>query len=207
MSLETYDDLKSEIATYLNRGDLTSQIDTFIDLAEEHHRNYLRVRQLQKRAQASLSTSSKYLALPAGFLYMRVLRLLTTPVSVLQFVNEEEITRQAQSAAGKPLYFTIHEEIEFERVPDSEYSAEMIYYASPTPLSSSNQTNVVLTNFPALYLYGALAAAEPFLDNDDRLPVWKALYEAYLEGANVSDRKSRHAGNRLVTRVVMGERY
>ena len=37
MALDTYTNLKTEIANYLNRDDLTTNIDTFIDLAESRH--------------------------------------------------------------------------------------------------------------------------------------------------------------------------
>ena len=206
MSLDTYSNLKAEIASYLDRSDLTSKIDTFIDLAEERHHTELRIRGMLKRATAPCSTTVRYLALPTGYLHMRILRLMSTPVTRLQFVNEDEMTRQIQSASGKPVWYTIHEEIEFDRVCDSAYSAEMIYYAKPTPLSLTSQTNTVLTNHPSLYLYGALLEAEPFLDNDERIPVWKAGYDLALASANMSDRKSRHVGT-LVQRPVIGRRY
>ena len=42
MALDTYDNLKTEIASFLNRDDLTAQIDTFIDLAETRQARTLR---------------------------------------------------------------------------------------------------------------------------------------------------------------------
>lgn len=203
MSLDSYAALKAEIADWLDRSDLSSQIDTFIDLAEEHHRRNLRVRQMISRATASLSTSTRYLALPTNYVHMRILRLMTTPVTRMQFVNEDEMTRRILDSTGKPRWYTIHEEIEFDRTPDAAYSAEMIYYATPTPLSSSNTTNAILTNYPSLYLYGSLVQAEPFLDNDERIATWKSLYDEYLASANASDKASRHVGT-LVERPIIG---
>ena len=45
MALDTYTNLKTEIASYLNRDDLTSNIDTFIDLAESRHAKDLLLRE------------------------------------------------------------------------------------------------------------------------------------------------------------------
>ena len=42
MALTTYSTLKAEIASYLNRDDLTTHLDTFIDLAESRLNRDLR---------------------------------------------------------------------------------------------------------------------------------------------------------------------
>ena len=108
---------------------------------------------------------------------MKILRLLTDPVTVLEQVNETELTKRIQTGTGKPSFFGIHEEIEFDVVPDAEYSAEMIYYCKLTALSDDNADNWILTNAPDLYLFGALSAAEPFLDNDERVTLWKTAVQ------------------------------
>jgi hypothetical protein len=195
MSLDTYTNLKAEIADWLDRDDLTSRIDTFIDLAEAKHAREIRVRAMLKRAQAT--TSGKYMALPAGYRAMKILRLLTSPVTVLEQCNETELTRRAQDAQGKPEVFAIHEEIEFNRTPDDAYQAEMIYYCKLTGLSDNNATNWLLTNAPDLYLYGALSAAEPFLDNDERLMTWKTLYNEAAQAINLEDQRSRTSGPQI----------
>lgn len=194
MALDTYSNLKSEIETYMVRDDLTSQIDTFIDLAEAKHKREIRFRPMLKRCQANLSTTTRYLALPAGFLEMVTIRLLTAPLSIPNYCNLHEINRRYQSASGRPRWFTIHEEIEFERIADSAYTAEMILYSALTPLSSSATTNALLTFAPDLYLYGALLAAEPYLMNDERLPMWRDLYNEARTGLQRMDKRSRTVG-------------
>ena len=139
MPLDTYTNLKATIADTLARDDLTSQIDDFINLVEARHKREIRFRSMLHRAQSTVD--GRYLGLPAVFLEMQTLRLLTDPVTVLAEVNLQEMNRLRQTATGIPAHFTIHEEIEFDRAPDSSYSAEMIYYAELTPLSASNETN------------------------------------------------------------------
>jgi len=64
-----------------------------------------------------------------------------------------------QVSTGRPNFFTIvGNEIQLDRVPDSEYTLEIQYYRKATPLSDSNQTNDILTNHPSIYLFGALVA-------------------------------------------------
>jgi hypothetical protein len=197
MSLGSYTNLKAEIADWLDRDDLTARIDTFIDLAETKHAREIRVRAMLRRATASTSTGTRYLALPNCYRGMKIIRLLTSPVTVLEQCNETELTKRLQDATGRPAWFNIHEEIEFDRVPDEEYEAEMIYYAKLTPLSSTTDTNWILTNAPDLYLFGALSAAEPFLDNDERLGTWKTLYNEAAQAINLEDMRSRTSGPQI----------
>lgn len=199
MTLSTYSGLKTAIADHLDRDDLTSQIDDFIDLAEARHRREIRIREMIQRA--TVTVSGRYLALPARFVQMDVLRLLTDPVTVLTEVNLHEMTRQRLATTGKPKFFTVHEEIEFDRSPDDSYTAEMIYYAYFQALSDSNTSNGLLARAPDAYLYGALIAAEPFLGEDERLPVWERLYTSARDGLKASDIRGRYAGP-LVSRVV-----
>lgn len=194
MALDTYSNLKTTIADYVDRDDLAAQIDDFIDLAEARHKREIRIREMQVRAQASAST--RFLSLPSGFLEMQTLRLLTDPVTVLTEINFEEMNRARieTTTGGRPRFFTIHEEIEFDKIPDQAYTAEMIYYQAFTPLSDANTTNGLLTRAPDLYLYGALLAAAPFLVEDDRIQVWNGLYEQASDGLKLADRRGRHSG-------------
>ena len=48
----TYAELKTNIANYLNRSDLTSYIDTFIDSTEAELNRRLRTKEMIKRAKS-----------------------------------------------------------------------------------------------------------------------------------------------------------
>lgn len=197
MPLDTYDNLKQEIIAHLDRSDLNVQVNSFISLAEARHKREVRIREMI--ARATLDISARYASAPSGFLEMKTLRLLTSPVTVLSEVGIHEMNRVRKDETGKPKYFTVHGEIEFDRSPDSGYTAEMIYYQAVAPLSESVATNAVLTKAPDLYLYGALLAAAPFLFHDERIQVWTALYTSALTAINAMDRK--RAGP-LIARVV-----
>lgn len=198
MSLDTYANLKTEIADTLDRDDLTDQIDTFIDLAEARHRREVRTREMISRS--SITIESRQISLPIGFLDAINLRILTTPVTILKNVNYHELNRIRSESTGKPEYFTISNEIEFDKSPDSSYSGEIVYWQSQTALSDSQTTNDILDNHPDLYLYGSLIASAPFLMDDPRIVVWKALYDDARDAANMQARKGRTVGP-LVSRV------
>lgn len=196
MPLTNYTELKDEIADHLDRDDLTAKVDTFIDLAEARHAREIRIREMLKRSQTTID--ERFEALPSGFLEMQSMRLLTDPVTVLSEVSLHEMTRLRQETTGKPEYFTVYSEIEFDRVPDSLYTAEMVYYARLTALSDANPTNALLNRAPDAYLYAALVAAEPYLLNDERIRTWAGLYESARDSLTAMDR--RRAGP-LVARV------
>lgn len=181
--LKTRNDLKASIENYLDRGDV--DIDELIQLAEVRHERDIRFREMLTTATA---TVTRQLSLPEDFLEMRTIRVLTDPVTVLQEVSNRELGRLRQSTAGRPRYFALHAFIEFERDPDKDYTAEMLYYRRLAPLTSANQSNPLLERAPDAYLYGALVAAEPFLMNDERVPLWEKFYTSARDRLNEMDR-------------------
>jgi len=201
MAFDTYNNLKSAIIDELDRDDLTSKVDDFIDLAEARHKEEIRFRGMIKRSQASAST--RYVALPGDFLEMEMLRILSDPVAMPQQVDLVTLTRYRQAIDGIPAYFSIHEEIEFDvDIADaSPLTVEMVYYGSLTALSDSNTSNALLTRAPGCYFYGALVTSASWLSEDARVSTWNSLYNASLDALLLSDRRSRH-GSGLATRVV-----
>lgn len=198
VAVDTYSNLKAEIATHLDRDDLTSQIDTFIDLAEARHKRDIRIRQMITRE--ALTVDARYVAIPDGFLEGISLRLSTDPVTVVDFVSVEEMNRQTSTTSGKPRYYTTHAEFEFDKAPDATYTGQIVYYKEVSALSDSVATNAILERAPDAYLYGALLASAPFLVNDERIETWGALYRSVIDGLSVSKRQERSMG-RQVSRV------
>ena len=62
----TYDELKTNIASFLNRSDLTNQLDFFIDATEAELNRRLRNKDMVKRATATVD--GQYLSLPTDWL-------------------------------------------------------------------------------------------------------------------------------------------
>ena len=71
MALSTYTELKTSIANWLNRTDLTSEIaEDFIVLAEKDFNSKLRIRKMNA-TDASFTINAETVALPTGFLQLR----------------------------------------------------------------------------------------------------------------------------------------
>lgn len=196
MAFTSYSDLKTTIANYLARSDLTSVIPDFIRLAEERLRRDLRTRQMLVVATADTVGGDSTVGLPTDFLEMRDIHINTNPIASLSYEAPNAFysnTRATQS--GLPTTYTVlASELQFSPIPDGVYTAQMLYYAKPTLLSDANTSNVFLANFPDALLYGALGEAEPYLMNDARLQVWASLYDRAIASISAADQSSEYSG-------------
>ena len=80
MALNTYTSLKASIANWLNRSDLTAEIqDDFIKLTEADLNSKLRVRSMI--AQTDITINAETAALPTDFLQIRNFYILSASVA------------------------------------------------------------------------------------------------------------------------------
>ena len=73
----------------------------------------------------------------------------------------------------------------------------MLFYKKISALSVSNPTETMLTENPDIYLYGALLEAEPFIMNDERVPLWMQGFSQAVADLQEQDNKDRHSGSAL----------
>jgi len=204
MAFTTYTELKSVVADYLARTDLTAQIPDFITLAEVRLKRDLRIRQMLKVATSAMTVSDSTVALPSDFLAIREIHLDTNPAASLEYLSPSSFFNNAHTTVlGKPTKYTVlAAEFQFAPIPDSAHTLQILYYATPTPLSTSVASNVFLANCPDLLLYAALGEAEPYLINDARIQTWAALYDRGLTSLSSSDESSEYAGSPLVMTTI-----
>ena len=206
MALDTFSGLKTTIADYLNRDDLTSAIPGFITLAEAKFNRKLRVRQMVKRATATLDT--QYFAFPSDFLQAKEFQLNTNPITYLQYVTQNQGDYGSANnyiAAGKPQFYTIiGTQIQVIPTPDTGYTGELTYYGKIPALSDSNTSNWLLAYAPDLYLYGSLVEATPYLKDDERLAVWSTLYTNSLGDIEIADQRASVASTPIVRARSLG---
>ena len=191
-----YSDLKSVIASYLARSDLTDLIPSFIRLAEVRLRRDLRIRQMLKSATTTTTGGDQTVALPTDFLELRDLFVSTNPVIDLQYVSPSVFSRNTRvTESGVPIFYTIiASEFKFAPVPDTNYTLSILYYAAPEYLGDTNPSNVFLANCPDLVLYGALIEAEPYLMNDARIQLWAGMYDRGMAALTAADDASENSG-------------
>lgn len=193
--LDNYSNLKAEIIDWSHRDDLNTRIDSFIDLAETEMLGNtiepLRLRSGETLAAFSTSITTRFAALPTGYQSSRKLRIqiVNGGSESLRFRTPEQLN--IKSSVGLPSFFTITDQIEFDRVSDQVYAGEIQYYAEFTALSSSNTTNSVLTDSPNVYLFGALWALKLFAEQPDSAASYYQRFINAIKGANNKDRLGR----------------
>ena len=200
MAIGTFAELKTAAANWLDRSDLTDRIPEFISLAEARFNRVLRIRDMETVSTAiSTVAGTREYSLPTGFVQMKEFHLTTDPITPLAYITPEMMSRMwAGSAKAKPQVFTIiADNVRLGPSPDAVYTTSMLYYKTFTSLSDSNTTSEMLTNNPDVYLYGTLLEAEPFIMNDERVPLWLSAFEKAVSDIQNQDNKDRHSGSQL----------
>lgn len=203
MSITSYSELKTAIADFLNRDDLTSAVPTFITLAESSIQR--RIRHWRQEKRSTITLDAQYEALPADFL--EAIRFYVTsngtnplePISQADMLDRKQL---AQDTSGRPRFYAMTAgQFELYPVPDGSYDAEIYYYSRIPALSDVAPTNWLLEYFPDVLLYGALVHSAPYLKEDARIQIWSALYQEAVDSINVSSQQAKFgSGQRLKIR-------
>lgn len=185
MSITNYSELKTAVAAWLHRADLDDRIPDFIQIGEGKLSRDLDSRRMDVKADLVTTPGDKALDLPADMLEMRRLQIVSDDYNTpLQYRTPDEIAADyPHNRTGRPVVFTvIGQRLELAPIPDAAYNLELNYIQRLPALSDSNPTNWLLSAWPSAYLYAALCAAQPFLINDERLPMFERLYNDVVAG-------------------------
>jgi len=197
MALDTYTNLKSSIANWLDRDDLSLVIPDFVALCESRFNRTLRLRSMEQKDYANTVGGQSNYLLPPNYLQMREFRLNINPTISLTYVSPE-IFEAWNLGSGMPKFYTIiSNEIRIGPTPAGVYEMEMLFWRKFPALTATITTNWVLANAPDIYLYGSLMEAEAFLQNDPRIALWKMGYDTATLELQLQDDKDRHSGSAL----------
>jgi len=199
MAISNYTELKTAVANWLDRDDLTDRIPEFIALAEARFNRVLRLRSMEAKYTADTVAAQRNLALPASYIQMRNFQVNTNPLTTLSYVTPEIYDRLwGGSTQGTPKFYTIlANEVSLGPIPASAQEVEMLFYKKFDNLSGSVATNWMITNAPDIYLYGSMLEAEPFIMNDERVPLWAQALQQGVSDLQEQDNKDRHSGSAL----------
>jgi len=203
MAIATYSDLQTSIANFLARDDLTNQIPDFITLAESRINRELETREQEKRSQSILTPGDEYVALPTDLREVREVKLLTSPLTILDYASPTGLDSQYSSnGLGKPKgYSIVGKEIKFRPIPDSAYTAEIVYIGSVDALSAVS-TPILFTRSPDVYLYGALTEAYMYLLDEVRAAQYDEKFTRAINEVRLDEERSHYGTGPLTTKSV-----
>lgn len=183
MAISTYSDLKTEIANWIHRTDLTANIPTFIQLAEAKITNNIKGLSLETSTTSTLTAGIGYIALPTDYREMQSIVVLSNPTRTLQLVPDHILSQyNADSSTAVPEFYSISgNNINFSKIPDGNYQIKMTYLTKLSALSDVNTTNFVLASFPYLYLYGALIEASIFTSDPDQVQFYQMKFDEAIK--------------------------
>ena len=205
MAINTFTTLKTAVADFLNRDDLTSATENFIALAEAQINRDIRHWKMETRSSGQQSAGDEYSQVPAN--WMETIRFHvtdngTSPLNILSRAAMSDKRASKEDATGTPTHYT-HADGQFQLypTPSATTNTELLYYAKTTALSSSNSDNWLLLEAPDVYLYGTLLHSAPYLGEDERIAVWAQMYSAAVQQLNNASDKSRYSGSGLKLKI------
>lgn len=194
MAIATYNDLVESVIKWSHRKDILDLIPDFITLAEYEMFNNAET-QLRIRETETVSTAAadaRYLALPPNFEKARSVQLETgNGFCDVKFQSPEQMQRHITT--GQPRFFTVvGTELEFDRVPDTAYTIQIQYYKKPDPLTDLNQTNIIITDYPNIYLFAVLHQVFLWSQDVEEAVNYAGKMQDAIKGANKADKKARY---------------
>lgn len=203
MPISYYADVKSRVATILNRSNMTADIPYCVQLAETRIAygskeqpflsDPLRIRGMEVCASATFNAQE--VGLPADFLQIRRIFIGGTPNGRLDYVTPELFWADCKTSyTGQPKIFTIEgDSIFLAPTPDTAYTGRILYYKKFTALSNDTDTNWLLTNAPGVYLYGTLLEAFSQVRNMEQAPNYLNKFAGTVNALNAADKADRYS--------------
>jgi len=214
----TYSELVTAIETYtentfpattLADGTVvtsTTQINRFIEQAEQRIFNTIQFPSLRKNVLGSISSTNKYLSAPDDFLSVFSIAVIDSAGIYYYLLNKDvNFIREAYpdpTAGGQPKFYAIFgptvasgnisNELSFilGPTPDATYSTELHYYYYPTSITVSSDGHSWLgDNYDTVLLYGSLMEAYTYMKGEaDLIALYTQRYkEALAEAKRLGD--------------------
>lgn len=188
--LGTYAELQQAIADTLHRDDLAADIPSFIHLFEARANRYLRGLMQETTVTLTLAAGNSFIALPANFLEILTANVLLANQPQLLVQQNADAFDNGFVATTFPTYYSVYAgNIAFDAIADQDYLIALRYLKGLD--LAADLTNWLLTSHPDAYLYGALAAAALYLQDDGRVATWAQLAASAMEEINLQASRTK----------------
>jgi hypothetical protein len=195
-----YAQLVVAIQSYTENQYSTTDINTFIENAEQRIYNTVQLPDLRKNVTANMTSGNKYMSLPSDWLATFSIAVINDDNEYTYLLNKDvNFIREAfpdtdSDFYGVPQYYAIFDDTTMilGPTPDADYNTELHYYYYPTSIVTSG-SSWLGNNFDSALLYGSLLEAAAFLKEEpDTVAMYTARYnEAMQLLQNLGEGKNR----------------
>ena len=196
----TYAELCTAIQDYVENTFSTTQLNLFIEQAEQRIYNSIQLPDLRKNVTGVISADNKYLQCPGDFLSAYSIAVIDADDNYTYLLNKDvNFIREAYpnpTSTGTPKYYAIFgpqsnnlDELTFilGPTPDVQYDTELHYFYYPPSITSeeSGGNTWLGENFDSALLYGSILEAYVFLKGDDSIMTqYRQRYEEAMNLLN-----------------------
>ena len=188
-----YAQLVVAVSDYTENTFQTTDMNTFIQQAEQRIYNTIQFPSLRKNVTGMTTTNNKYLSCPANFLSVYSMAVYTAGGEYSYLLNKDvNFIREAYpqpTDTARPKYYALFgpqssllTELTFilGPTPDAVYNVELHYFYYPESIVTAS-TSWLGDNFDSVLLYGTLVEAYTFMKGEpDMLQLYDGKYKEAL---------------------------
>lgn len=179
--ITNYGTLKAAVARRAVRSDLTNDIPDFIRSA--HDRIVMDV-----VIGADLTLNAQTVAVPEGFRDPVSLWLNNRPWIQVTEASTQQIQASTVQGYGRPTLFAVSgSNLTLFPSPEGSWAARLLYSIGRDFFDDDDSTNVILTRYPNLYLYGAMADLSRQTFDNEAVARWEPLFFGEIERVNAAE--------------------
>ena len=182
-----YGELKANILSVLGRAPAGFAYDLVTADVNQ------KLRLLCMEATTSL-TEAASVTLPTDFLEVIDVYRDTDPRRYLTPVPASDISRMNVTSGTPCNYAIVDGAMLLNPAPDGSETLQLRYTAKATALVSDADTNDVLTNFPSVYVYGALTHHATLIRDQANAGAWFQAYQTAMQQAQGDTNRARSSG-------------
>jgi hypothetical protein len=166
-----YAELVAEIESYTENQFQTTDIDTFIEQAEQRIYNSVQLPALRKNVTGNVTVNNKYLSAPSDWLATFSIAVIDAAGNYTYLLDKDvNFIRSAYpqpTDTGLPVYYSLFDQNTFllGPTPDASYSMELHYYYYPSSIVTAG-TTWLGDNFDSALLYGSLLEAYTYMKGE-----------------------------------------
>lgn len=196
MPFTTYAELKTELANWSKRSDLTALLGDFIALAESDMQ--VRLKLVDFEDISTVAVTNGVGSIPTGFNGARSAYWDGNLDAPVRYLPPSQFDAK-RNTSGTPAYFTVVGS-ELLTMPQNTGNLVVTHKTRFSPLSNSNTSNVILANYPDAYLHGSLAQLFMYVFDEQRASLHGGLFDAAV-GRIIKDNNDRKYAGPLQVRV------